>query len=287
VPFTPGTAGAALVLLTLFSSMGSLAHLWVRTDAPLKGTLMHTFSRAQARTVTTGVMTLALGSLAVAMAAVASAHVSVNSTDARQNGYGKVTVRVPNESETAGTTKVSVSMPAASPLASVRVKPHAGWTFSAPKVTLAQPVRQGDTTITEAVATIVWTADPGVSIKPGSFDEFEFSAGRLPADVTSLSFPAVQTYSDGKVVNWDEPKTPGAEEAEHPAPVLELLPAKASEAVAATPSTTTGDTAGGTAADKAADKDSVARGLGAGAVVLAAGGVGLGLQRQRSASTKR
>jgi uncharacterized protein YcnI len=232
---------------------------------------MHTFSRAHARTVTTAALTMALGSLAVALAASASAHVTVNSTDARQDGYGKVTVRVPNESETAGTTKVSVSMPAGSPIASVRVKPHAGWSFSAPKVALVKPVTQGDKTITEAVSTITWTADPGVSIKPGSFDEFEFSAGRLPANQTSLSFPAVQTYSDGKVVRWNEPKTPGADEPEHPAPVLNLLPANNPEHAVATPSA------------KVADTDPVARGLGAGAAVVAVGGVGLGLRRQRSA----
>jgi periplasmic copper chaperone A len=237
---------------------------------------MFMFSRAHARTISTGAMTLALGSLAVALAAGASAHVNVSSTDARQGGFGKVTVRVPNESETAGTTKVAVSMPTDVLLSSVRVKPHFGWTFTAPKVKLATPVKQGDKTITEAVATITWTADPGVSIKPASFDEFEFSAGTMPTDKTSLSFAAVQTYSDGKVVNWNEPKVAGAAEPKHPAAVLELLPPKGSEKVAAV------------AMPEAhvSSSDSLARGLGAGAVVVALGGLGLGLQRKRSATTK-
>lgn len=234
---------------------------------------MHTFSRAYARTFITVAMTLALGSLAVTLAASASAHVSVNSTDARQDGYGKVTVRVPNESETAGTTKVSISMPTESTLSSVRVKPHFGWTATAPKVKLAKPVNQGDTTITEAVATITWTADPGVSIKPGTFDEFEFSAGKLPADKTSLSFPAVQTYSDGKVVRWNEPKVAGAEEPKHPSPVLDLLPTRGSDKTPAVVKPSA----------ESSGSDSVARGLGGGAAVVALGGLGLGLQRRRSA----
>lgn len=253
--------------------MDRLVRLDVRFLRTLKGTPMHTFSRTHARTLTTGVMTLALGFLAVAMAASASAHVTVNSTDARQGGFGKVTVRVPNESETAGTTKVSLSMPTDVVLRSVRAKPHYGWTFTAPLVKLATPVKQGDTTVTEAVATITWTADKGVSIKPGSFDEFEFTAGQLPTDKESLSFPAVQTYSDAKVVRWNEPKVAGAAEPQHPAPELVLLPAAGSEkaAVAAvTPAT-------------AGDNDSVARALAAGAAVVALGGVGLGLQRGRSA----
>lgn len=231
---------------------------------------MHTFSRAQTRTLTTGAMTLALGSLAVAMAASASAHVNVSSTDARQDGYGKVTVRVPNESETAGTTKIVLSMPTDALLRSVKVKPHAGWSVTAPKVKLAAPVKQGDKVVTEAVKTITWTATPGVNIAPGEFDEFEFSAGQLPTDKKSLSFPTAQTYSDGKIVKWDQPTVAGAEEPEKPAPVLELLPPKGAAAVAATPA-------------KAAGNDSVARGLGAGAAVVALGGVGLGLQRKRSA----
>jgi len=234
---------------------------------------MHTFPRAHTRTLTTGTMTLALGALAVAMAASASAHVTVNSTDARQGGSGKVTVRVPNESETAGTTKVSLTMPTDLVLRSVKAKPHFGWTFTAPLVKLATPVKQGDKTVTEAVATITWTADKGVSIVPGSFDEFEFTAGQLPTDKKSVSFPATQTYSDATVVNWNEPKVAGAAEPAHPAPALVLLPAAGSEktaAVAVTPA-------------MAGHNDSVARGLGAGAAVVALGGVGLGLQRRRSA----
>ena len=77
-----------------------------------------------------------------------------------------------------------------------------------------------------------------MSIKPGSFDEFEFTAGKMPTDKTSLLFPAIQTYSDGKVVSWIEPKVEGAAEPEKPAPVLDLLPPKGSEkaaALAATP----------------------------------------------------
>jgi uncharacterized protein YcnI len=233
--------------------------------------MLHTFSRAHARTLTTCATTLALGSLAVALAGSASAHVTVNSTDARQDGYGKVNVRVPNESETAGTTKVSVSMPTDLVLRSVRVKPHAGWTFTAPKVALAKPVKQGDKTVTEAVSTITWTADKGVSIKPGSFDEFEFSVGQLPAKAATISFPAIQTYSDGKVVQWSQPVVEGAEEPEHPAPVLKLLPAEGTEKAPAAAVT----------APKSGN-DSLARGLAGGAAVVALGGIGLGLRRKRS-----
>lgn len=234
---------------------------------------MHTFRRICARSLSTGAMTTILGALAVTLASSASAHVTVSSTDATRGGFGKITVRVPNESASAGTTRVSVSLPADWPLAHVSVKPHAGWSISAPKVSLARPVEQGDVTITEAVSTVIWTADPGVSIKPGEFDEFEFSAGRLPSDRASMSFPAVQTYSDGKVVRWDEAPGQGPTEPEHPAPMLNLLPPKASGH----------SPAASVMSQKTAGSDPLARGMGASALVVTAGGVGLGFRRKRVA----
>jgi periplasmic copper chaperone A len=251
--------------------MDRLVHLAGAFLRTLKGTLMHTFSRAHARALTTGTMSLAMGALAVAMAASASAHVNVSSTDVRQGGSGKVIVRVPNE-RPAGTIKVAVDMPTDVLLTSVRAKPHFGWTFTAPLVKLPTPVKQGDKTITEAVRTITWTAAKGVQIEPESFDEFEFTAGKMPTDKKTVSFPSVQTYSNGEVVKWNEPKVAGAAEPKHPAPVLVLLPAAGSEKTAAV-----------AVAPAMAHNDSVARGLGAGAAVVALGGVGLGLQRRRSA----
>jgi hypothetical protein len=113
-----------------------------------------------------------------------------------------------------------------------------------------------------------------VSIKPGSFDEFEFTAGTMPTNKTSVSFPAIQTYSDDKVVRWNEPKVKGAAEPEKPAPVLELLPPKGSEKAPAATATP----------DKAGGNDSLARGMGAAAGIVALGGLGLGLQRKRAAA---
>ena len=232
---------------------------------------------AHRRLVATTATALTIGALAVATAATASAHVTVSSTDARQGGFGKVTVRVPNESATAGTVKLVVTLPADSPLASVSIKPHPGWTASAPKVKLPAPVKQGDLTLTEAVRTITWTADRGVSIRPGEFDEFDFSAGRLPSDKTQLTFPAVQTYSDGAVVKWDQARATGGDEPEHPAPVLNLLPAK--PAVNAAPAS---DPTAGAAQPAAAgaSSDGVARGLGIAALVVAVAGLATGLVRR-------
>lgn len=162
----------------------------------------------------------------VLLAGPASAHVTVNPDEATQGGYAKLTFRVPTESDTASTTKLEVVFPTDHPLASVSVKPHPGWTYTVEKTKLSQPVTTDDGQLTEAISTITWTAQQGAGIKPGEFDEFDISAGPLPK-ADSLTFKALQTYSDGSVVRWIEERKAGQPEPEHPAPVLRLLPASA------------------------------------------------------------
>jgi uncharacterized protein YcnI len=162
-----------------------------------------------------------VGVATAVMAAPASAHVTVSSPDAAPGGYGKLVFRVPNESESAATTKLQVTLPADAPFASVSTKPHPGWEVRVQEAKLPEPVEVGDLTLTEAVRTVTWTAD-GPGIEVGMFDEFELSVGPFGEDVTTLMFPAVQTYSDGEVVRWNQPTPEGGEEPEHPAPTLEL-----------------------------------------------------------------
>lgn len=178
----------------------------------------------------------------------AFAHVTVNPDTATQGGYAALTFRVPNETDSASTTKVQVFFPQAHPLASASVKPHPGWSYQVKTAKLTPPVKTSSGTISRAVSQIVWTADsPDSAIKPGEFDEFEISVGPLPT-VKSLTFKALQTYSDGQVVRWIQEGAPGGAEPEHPAPVLSLVPAVApTDATGATADPAAGDSGGGTA----------------------------------------
>ncbi|MGX6601403.1 YcnI family copper-binding membrane protein [Micromonosporaceae bacterium Da 78-11] len=172
--------------------------------------------------------------LTLALAAPAVAHVTVNPGTATPGGYAKLTFRVPNETDSADTTKVEVNLPADHPVASVSVKPVPGWAAVAVKSKLATPLDAHGTQITEAVSKITWTAQAGAAVKPGQFQEFDVSFGPLP-DSGQMIFKALQTYSDGTVVRWiDEPAADGSE-VEHPAPVLKLVAAPATGAPAATP----------------------------------------------------
>jgi periplasmic copper chaperone A len=174
------------------------------------------------RLFTVGVLAAAAVGFA---AAPASAHVTVKSTDATQGGFGQITFRVPTESPTASTTKLVVELPADQRIASVSVKPIPGWTHKQTTKKLDTPLQTDDgEEITELVATVEWTAkSPADAIKPGEYGEFSISAGPLP-EVESITFKAIQTYSDKSEVAWIEQATSGAEP-EHPAPVLALLPA--------------------------------------------------------------
>lgn len=219
------------------------------------------FRRAGLRTAAT---VLASALVMSGGAGWAAAHVTVSSPDAEPGGYAKLVFRVPTESGTARTTAVAVTLPKDHPFAGVGAQAKPGWTVVKRKEKLPAPVKSGDVTLTEAVTTVTWTAQAG-GVPANDFDEFALSVGRLPEGVDSLTFPAVQTYSDGEVVRWDQPTTDG--EPEKPAPTLRL-------AAAAKPAAATTEDGGGA--------DPVARALGGAGLVLGLIGLGLGLRSGRS-----
>lgn len=161
----------------------------------------------------------AIAMLILAAPSAASAHVQVNPDRAPSGSYATLTFKVPTESATAGTVKLQVDLPTDTPFGSVSYQPIAGWKTEVVTEKLAQPITTDDGTITEAPVRVIWTADPGVQIAPGQFQEFVISAGAVP-DTGSILLPTHQTYSDGSVVDWAEPTPASGKEPEHPAPIL-------------------------------------------------------------------
>lgn len=212
----------------------------------------------------------------------ASAHVHATPDTTAADGYSVVTFRVPNESDTAATTSVEVSLPTDHPFSYVAVKPVPGWSAVVTEGALPEPVEHDGTTVTKAALTITWTADPGAGgIAVGQFEEFEANVGPLPDAGTRVVLPTVQTYSDGEVSNWTEVAAAGAAEPENPAPEFTTTAASdedehgtAAHESAAT-STTQDAGSGGS--------DPLARGLAGGGLVLGlAALVIVLLRRQRS-----
>jgi uncharacterized protein YcnI len=231
--------------------------------------------------------TAALGlALALAVPAVAGAHVTVSSPDAAKGGYGKLVFRVPNESRTASTVKLVITLPKDTPIPSIRAKSKPGWFSTVTEEKLAQPVQADGATLTRAPVTVTFTAAPGVAIGPGQFDEFELSGGPFPSSVDHLSLPAVQCYSNGTEVRWDQPTPADGTEPAHPAPVLELAAATGDgHAGAATPTPTPTATAAAVEEPEPETQDALARGLGIVSLVAALVAAGFGLVAIRRGRT--
>lgn len=220
------------------------------------------------------------GATLLALAGPAAAHVSVQPGSVPQGGYSVVAFRVPDESDTASTVKLEVSLPADHPMASVRVQPLTGWTAVLEKSKLAKPLDSHGKQITEAVTKITWTAGGDAKIAPGQFQEFRVSLGALPTDTDKLTFKALQTYDNGEVVRWIEEAEEGQAEPEKPAPVLTLTKAADTASASAAPAA---DHHAATSQDASADAsggsgdDSTARTLGVVGIVVGVIGAGLGL----------
>ena len=163
-----------------------------------------------------------LVSASLMVMAPASAHVTVDSPDAEAGGFGKLVFRVPTESETASTTKLTIHMPEDTPFAFVNAERVPGWDVKLSKEKHDEPVEAGGFKVTETVSEITWTADKNSAIKPGEFAEFAVSVGPLPEHGGKLEFAADQKYSDDSTVAWDESTPESGDEPEHPAPTLTI-----------------------------------------------------------------
>ena len=190
-----------------------------------------------------GVLAAAVAATAIlAVTSPAAAHVTVDPSEAPQGSFTKLTFRVPNERDDAGTTRVEVTMPEDVVIPFVSVQPTPGWTAEVATRTLDEPVEAEGGEITEVVDTVTWS---GGTVDPGEFQDFNVSAGPLPSDVDELAFPAVQTYADGEEVRWIEEQAEGGDEADFPVPVLTLTaatgdggrPSGEAEATPTTPTT--------------------------------------------------
>ena len=145
---------------------------------------------------------VALVSASLVFAPAAGAHVTIDPAAVPAGSFARFDLRVPNERENASTTKVAVKLP--SGLGDVSFESKPGWKRSV------------------AMGVVTWQ---GGTIRPGEFEEFGLSAEVPDEAGLKLTFPAVQTYSDGQVVRWI-----GAPDADEPAPQVTLDAVEAANA---------------------------------------------------------
>ncbi|AUS81644.1 nuclear export factor GLE1 [Actinoalloteichus sp. AHMU CJ021] len=158
--------------------------------------------------------------LGLVWAGTASAHVPAWPEEVPAGGSGRVTFRVPDERPHAGTVALTVLFPEEHPLTSVSARPPPGRASEVATVELDEPVEAHGVGITEAVSSVTWTAEDGVRVEPGEFQEFEVDLGGFPEGADVVVMPAERTHDPGEVVSWADP--PPRDGADLPAPTLRL-----------------------------------------------------------------
>jgi uncharacterized protein YcnI len=175
---------------------------------------MKSISRARIGAAAAAIAILVLGA-----PLAADAHVKVSPNTAAAGDDIALTFRVPNEMENAGTVKVEIDLPTKTPFADAEYQPVQGWTAKIVSAKLPKPIKNDGVEVTVAPTKVIFTADPGVQIKAGQFQEFALALDLTP-DTGSVEFPTYQTYSDGTVVKWNEATPKSGEEPDNPAPTL-------------------------------------------------------------------
>lgn len=142
-------------------------------------------------------VTAALGAVASA-----SAHARMNPAVSLSNELQLYSLAIPTEQANATTTKIVLTLPKDFSIDSF--VPNPGW-----KRVVAQ-TGSGESAV---VTQVTWT---GGKIPTGEDSLFQFLA--QPAKPGTYTFQVEQTYSNGQIVNWNEPET-GA----NPAPAIKVV----------------------------------------------------------------
>jgi periplasmic copper chaperone A len=210
-----------------------------------------------------------LALLALAMPAAASAHVTLQPSEAAAGDYVVLDVRVPNERDDAATAKVDVQLPSGFIFASYQ--PVAGWSVDVKMAKLAKPIESHGEEITEQVSQMTWTADSDRDgIQPGQFQDFPISV-QIPGEAgDALTFKALQTYDDGETVRWI-----GAPDSDQPAPQVTVTEGGDDHHAAASEASESEDSDG-------ASKGLAFAALALGALGLLAGGAALARARRKA-----
>jgi periplasmic copper chaperone A len=221
--------------------------------------------------------TIPLATAALLLApAAAEAHVLVVPDTAPQGAEMRLDVRVPNERDDAATTKVDVQLPPG--FAEASVQPVAGWNVKITHVKLDPPVQSDDGPITEGVGRITWTAKSKADgIPVGGFQDFGLEVLVPGKAGSTLTFKALQTYSNGTLVRWI-----GGRDSETPAPIVHVTAAGGEAAPSAAPAAKAAPAASASGDDSSSDGLAVAA-LIVGALGLITGVAGLTAVRRARA----
>jgi periplasmic copper chaperone A len=139
---------------------------------------------------------------ALVVASAASAHARVSPPVSVSGKLQLYSLAVPTEKENLNTTKIVMTVPKGFGIDSF-VPTSAGW---------KQQIQQTGSGDSAVVQKVTWS---GGDVPTGEDSLFQFLA--QPAKTGTYTFQVQQTYSDGSIVDWNEPES-GA----NPAPTIEV-----------------------------------------------------------------
>src|SRR5581483_2839284 len=160
---------------------------------------------------------LGLGlALSLTGAGPAFADVGVSPSSEPAGGSGVLTFRVTDDIPDAGTTSFELDLPADHPLLGVVPAAKVGWDLAIERSPVPGPTAG-------RVTRIIWSArSTTTAIQPGHYGTFSMSVREFPTDSVRLAISALQTWSNGAVVQWADPLLPGGPTPLHPAPQITL-----------------------------------------------------------------
>jgi uncharacterized protein YcnI len=158
---------------------------------------------------------------ALALPAVASAHISLHPNEIPAGAFVTLNVRVPGEQPGAFAYRVVTQMPPG--FTDVNVENIPGWTATATITNLKTPLKTPDGPVNQVISQITWVGDRSTlgRIENGYFEQFPLQI-TIPSNLAgrSLTFKTVEYYSNGKNAFWI-----GVPSATYPAPTINITKA--------------------------------------------------------------
>ena len=166
--------------------------------------------------------TLTLAALLASAASFASAHATLEQSEAPTESTYKGVMRIGDGCGEEPTLKVRIQIPEG--VIAVKPMPKAGWTLEIVKGAYAKTYDYYGTPLSEGVKELIWTGE----LSNDYYDEFVFR-GRLTADLavgSTVYFPTVQECANG-AERWIEIPAEGQnpDDLEGPAPAVKLIEA--------------------------------------------------------------
>lgn len=229
---------------------------------------------------------LGAGALVLGLGSPASAHIGTDVDSVPAGAYTAVSFTVPHGCDGSPTRELAFSIPDGIDNAAPQVV--AGWDIATTEEPLEEPAEGGHGDATTRVSEIVFTAQAGNELPDAFREVFTIGFQAPDAEGDTLLFPVVQRCTEGETA-WIEETEDGAEEPDHPAPVVTVSESTGDGHGHGADDAEDGDDAdaevaaatAGTAASSSDDGDSgdgnglAVGGLVLGALGLAAGGTAL------------